>query len=339
MPLSISNSDERLHVRRWGRVWLLALATVALLLTGWETFWRMQGFRPSVQDDWGLWAKMREKAADRGDKAVILAGASRIQTGLHPETFAEIAGIYPVMLAIDGSNPIPVLQDLAKDPRITGTVVCSFIPIWLGEESEHFGRAARWIEEYHDRKWSKRIETELTVLLQQHLAFRYTGLQPGEIWAALQDGRWPRIPYAPMRANRFRPADFSLADVERVREGRIEREKEFHAKAEPMSEKQFMEKVRRIDGIVKQIKNRGGNVVFVRFPSSGLVRKLESRSWPREKYWDVLAANTQAFSIHYEDYPSLSGFECPDGSHLDIGDAEAFTRALAEILSENRQLR
>ena len=301
-----------MRIRRWGRVWLLALSSVLALLSVWEISWRCQGFRPSVRDQWGLWAKMRQKAAQKGDKSVTLIGASRIQTGLHPRVFARATGIHPIMLAVDGSNPIPVLKDLAADPRVTGTIICSLIPMWLGEASGDFGRAGEWIRKYHDRKWSKRVETELTVLLQQHLVFRYTGLQPDEIWEDIEEGHWPRKPYAPMRANRFRPTDFSMTDIERIRQGRIEREKKFHANAQPLGEKKYLEKVRKINGFVKQMKHKGGRVVFVRFPSTGVVRKLESQTWPREKYWDQLAANTEALSVHYEDYPSLSGFECPD---------------------------
>ncbi len=73
-------------------------------------------------------------------------------------------------------------------------------------------------------------------------------------------------------------------------------------------------------------------MIFIRFPSTGMVRQLENQTWPREKYWDNLVANTRAGAIHFEDYPSLSEFDCPDGSHLDMRDAKIFTRSLAEIL-------
>ena len=44
--------------------------------------------------------------------------------------------------------------------------------------------------------------------------------------------------------------------------------------------------------------------------------KWSSRTWPREVYWDRLAAHSRALAIHFEDYPHLAGFQCPDGSHL-----------------------
>jgi hypothetical protein len=182
-------------------------------------------------------------------------------------------------------------------------------------------RSKRWIRSYNEQKWSSRLETRLSILVEQTFVFRFTGLQPGQLWENLIERQWPRPLYAPMRPDRYRAMDFSLADMDRVLRGRIRREKEFQAKASPLSEERFMGKVMRINQMVQKIESRGGRVVFIRLPSTGIVRQLEDQTWPREKYWDVLAANTQAGAIHFKDYPSLSGFDCPDGSHLDVRDA------------------
>ncbi|MFO8085629.1 MAG: hypothetical protein R6U27_15080 [Desulfobacterales bacterium] len=334
--LSTSNSDERMRLKDWGKVWLLGLSVAFVLLGGWEFFWRSMGFEPVVQDDWGVWAKVRREAVKQGDNAIILVGASRIQAGLHPDIFEQSTGFRPLVLAIDGSHPIPVLEHLAEDSRITGKIICSFTPMFLGEESEDFGRAQRWIRKYQEQKWSSRIETQLSLWVQQMLVFRYTGLLPDQIWENFRQDQWPNPPYAPMRADRYRPMDFTKTDVDRILEGRIEREKEFQEKADPLSEEPFMKKVQQIDKMVKKIEKRGGGVAFIRFPSTGVVRQLEDQSWPRQKYWDVLAANTRAETIHFEDYPQLSKYDCPDGSHLDVRDAKKFTRSLAEILMEQK---
>jgi hypothetical protein len=336
--LSTSNSNERMRLGDWGRVWLIGLLTTVIFLVGWEAFWRIRGFQPSVQDDWGIWAKVRRQAVSQGDRAIILVGASRIQAGLHPDIFEQVTGKRPLVLAIDGSSPIPVLEDLAADDRITGIIICSFIPMFLGEDSDDFGRSKRWIRNYNEQKWSSLIETQLSIMVEQTFVFRYTGLQPGQLWENLKENRRPRPFYAPMRTDRYRAMDFSLADVDRVLRGRIDREMEFQKTAAPLSEERFMEKVTRINGIIQKIENRGGRVVFIRFPSTGMVRQLEVQTWPREKYWDILAANTRAKAIHFEDYPSLSKFDCPDGSHLDVRDAGIFTRSLAEILLEEKLL-
>jgi hypothetical protein len=337
--LFTSNSNERMRLRDWGRVWLLSLLTAGIFLGSGEVFWRTRGFQPTIQDDWGVWAKVRRKAVNQGERAIILIGASRIQAGVHPDIFEEATGKRPLVLAIDGSNPIPVLKNLSEDERITGTIICSFIPMFLGEDSDDFGRAKRWIREYNEQRWSSRLETRLSILIERSFVFRYTGLQPDQLWENFQESRGPYPLYAPMRPDRYRAMDFSMTDVDRIRQGRIRREKEFQEKAAPLSDERFMEKVARIDQMVQKIENRGGRVIFIRLPSTGVVRRIEDQTWPREKYWDILAVNTQANAIHFEDYPSLSQFDCPDGSHLDVRDARIFTRSLAEILLEQKLIR
>ena len=337
--LSTSNSDERMRLKDWGRVWIISLIAIVLCLGSWEAFWRIRGFQPTVQDDWGIWAKVRRQAVREGNQAIILVGASRIQAGLHPDTFEQVTGKRPLVLAIDGSSPVPVLENLAEDDRISGTVICSFTPMFLGEDSDDFGRSKRWIRKYNEQKWSSRIETALSILVEQTFVFRYTGLQPGQLLENIREKQWPRPFYAPMRPDRYRAMDFSIADLDRILRGRIEREMEFQDKSEPLPPEKFMEKVVRIDKFIQKIERRGGKVIFIRFPSTGMVRQLEQQAWPREKYWDVLAANTRAEAIHFEDYPSLSKFDCPDGSHLDVRDAAIFTRALAEILLDYRLLK
>ena len=61
---------------------------------------------------------------------------------------------------------------------------------------------------------------------------------------------------------------------------------------------------------------------------------MESRRYPRDRYWNVLAKKTSALAIHSDDHDGLNGYVCGDGSHLDFRDTPAFTRALARIARE-----
>ena len=90
----------------------------------------------------------------------------------------------------------------------------------------------------------------------------------------------------------------------------------------------------RLERAAMKLESQGGRVVFVHLPHDGPVKMLEDQIYPRERYWDRLAARFAGAAIHYEDYPSLRSFTCPDGSHLDLRDAPAFTRALAKIVNE-----
>jgi len=333
VPLSTSNSNQKIEAGCRGRTWRTALILFLVLLGSWEVFWRLNGFHPVLADDWDIWAVNRRAASRAGRRAVALVGASRIQLGLHPDVFEKITGLRPIVLAIDGNSPLPVLEHLAQDTGFTGSVICSLIPMFLAEPLKT-GRAEKWIRKFQEQKWSSRIDTRLSLRVQQLFVFRYSGLMPAALWSDFKEAQWPRMPYAPMRADRFRPADFSKADVAGIVAGRIRREREIHAAADPLPPDRLLERVEHIRRLAKRIEERGGKVAFVRFPSGGMVRKLEQETWPRQSYWDVFANRVEAAAVHFEDHPSLRRFDTPDGTHLDVKDAKEFTRELIHVLAQ-----
>src|SRR6266545_4184763 len=92
-----------------------------------------------------------------------------------------------------------------------------------------------------------------------------------------------------------------------------------------------------IQSWVNAIRRHGGDVIFVRMPVSGSLRRLEDRYYPDlDRTIESLAASSIKV-VDSAKEPTLSGFDCPDESHLDAGDAERFSAALARIL-EDRQL-
>jgi hypothetical protein len=98
----------------------------------------------------------------------------------------------------------------------------------------------------------------------------------------------------------------------------------------------FMESVendlRRTRESVEAIRSRGGEVVFIRFPSAGKLLELESQFSPREVFWDRVLASSGAPGIHFEDHETLRAFDCPEWSHLTDADATRFSRNLMPIL-------
>jgi len=84
--------------------------------------------------------------------------------------------------------------------------------------------------------------------------------------------------------------------------------------------------------LVDKLRARGGKIVFVRLPVSGGLKQLEDQTTPRAKIWEPLLQRTTAPGIHFEDYPELAGFNCPEWSHLSAGDSVEFTKRLAPHL-------
>jgi hypothetical protein len=333
VPLSISNSniDGRMRANRWGAAWIVAALLALLLLVGWEAFWRARGFTPGVEDDWNIWSRQRRMVAGN-PQVTALIGASRIQLGLDPAEWSRQTDTPAVMLAIDGNSPLPVLRDLAADPDFSGLVLCSYMPLFFAESGESDDRTVKWLRKFRQQKWSSRLETAMSIKIQEHAAFRYAGLTPARLWQHLLDGTAPQPDYAPMGANRYRAADYTITDIAALRAARERRETLRSRNARPLSAQAYARRVAQIAESVAHIRSRGGQVVFVRFPCTGIIRELEEKAWPEERYWKVLLAGTRAPGVHFEEEPTLSGFVCPDGSHLDAGGARRFTTALVEIL-------
>ena len=98
---------------------------------------------------------------------------------------------------------------------------------------------------------------------------------------------------------------------------------------------EFMEgQLERMRVAVDTLRNRGAKVVWVRPPSTGTLREIEHKFSPRPGFWDRMLQATGAPGIHFEDHPELSGFDCPEWSHLTAEDAVRFTEALMPLLLE-----
>ena len=317
----------------WAGLFLLAAC-------GWETFWRRKGFIPWVRDDWPAWALARRCLRLTGRDAVAVLGASRVQVALDPDILTTLTGQRPVMLAIDGASPLAVLADLAADAGFNGTVICSLMPAWLAEPAGNADRAAKWIRKSHRLSIGARRRIGFWIACQARLACLSPDLTPARLFSALKAGAWPLPHRAPMTADRFRRLDYRRADIDRLRHSLEQREKARAAAAHPLTDL-FEQRLEQIESSVQAIHGRGGQVIFLRLPSSGAVRALEARTWPRSRYWDRLSAATCARTIHFADYPQLANFECADGSHLGAEDRRRFTAALVEILGgkeiENRK--
>ena len=89
---------------------------------------------------------------------------------------------------------------------------------------------------------------------------------------------------------------------------------------------------------VQKLRARGGKIVFVRLPVSGGLKALENQITPRNQTWDPLLQRTGVPGIHFEDFPELAGFNCPEWSHLSAGDSVEFSKRLVPHLRTALQM-
>lgn len=329
VPSSTSSSD-----RLWPGTWFAVIAVVLLALVSWELFWRANGFEPSLHDDAMLWARSREQATVQGEDAVVLVGSSRMQMGIHRQTLARATGWPPaIQLAMVRGPSIPVLRHLAADEGFRGTVLCEVsLPLFFGQTEGFVREVEEIVRAYDERTYPQRFEHRLSMLLQGSLVTRLSRLSPTVIRNAIWFGQMPTPRYEGVIAeDRFRYADYAKVQSIPALHRRIRNEL---AQVEPVPATDAMLEARfaEVEAMRDAIRARGGDVVFVRLPSHAMVLERETKWYPRARYWDRFAAQTDAQWIHYRDDPLLAQILPPDGDHLGVHQARKFSQRLAEIL-------
>jgi len=366
VPSFTSSSEPRFTPRAIppGR-WLLAIASAGFFLLMFVAAmeWRLaiRGFSATVVDSDALWLEQRQKAGDLGNKALILVGASRIQLDLDLDVLHEQTNLVPVQLAVDGGAFTPVLDSLANDPRVTGTLLVGYQDDELNK-ADGPGRAAQleaaWEQYTMHAKLPDFASTEsvLTDALHYRLRSYADGARPlTSLTSRLLDGN-ATPQYLITLPDRSRLADYqrvampdfyysrvirnlgeevplrdgmSWNDVATLVQGRIEL-------LNPVEKVAYDDHLRHIASMVKMIEQRGGKVIFVVMPRSGMVKEIDDKRFPRADFWNEFAARVGAESLNVEDYPDLSAFQCPDGSHLDYHDRARFTEILARTIVWDR---
>jgi hypothetical protein len=332
----------------WRRV--LAVAVVLLLvgIAAWEAYWRSQWFRPSYRNSDGLWAITRDRLDDEGPGGVAIVGSSRVLFDLNLEAWRDETGILPVQLALEGTGPRPFLAHIADETDFAGIVVVGVTPVLFFTEFGSFRAGA--LEAWRDETLAERASQRLSMhLIEPYLAFY-------NFDTALFTVLW-RQSFWPQRAGLDPPEPEvrKLSDLRITRQAdmwdRVERDPEFRQIARdtwiamieaprpppppPEEAKKALDAV--LDTVaaqVRAIRERGGDVVFVRAPSSGPFREAERQALPRERAWDELLRRTDAIGIHFEDHDDLQDVELPEWSHIRAPDTERFTRALIAHLRE-----
>lgn len=271
---------------------------------------------------------------------VVGLGTSRIQAVLDPEALRrEIGGKPAIDLALPGNSPIPVLEYLADSIDFAGLVIVEILPLYAFDaEQTGARRATQLIQRYErDRVSPARLaENWLEVHLLRQFVFRTVQLLPARLVKTLRAGERPVPRVGRMRADRFFPIDQrpnlasrawdSVSGFHGTTYPGVERP------GRPANDAEYAALKGRILGAANRIIDRGGQVVLLYMAACGERRRIEERRYPRARYWDPLAQETQAIAIATEDYPELSRFACWDGSHIDAADAPAWATALGRLI-------
>jgi hypothetical protein len=325
----------------WGPIALAVVLIVAALMGAWE--WRMRQLQlvPGDFDDGAsAWAEQRRRI-DAGNVAVAIVGDSRILFDTDLAHFEALTGVRPVQLALPGTNGRPFLQDLAADPDFKGLAI-----VGITEGSyfrDEVGLMADALDTYKFESPAKRSSHLITTWLARRLAFLDEAYRLSVLTKRLDTG-WragARSPYGEV---------WKIATSKDERQtamwGRIETDATLrdHARSVwvqprpnsgvPVAADVIARTQDATREAVKAIRARGGDVVFVRPPSSPELRVHEDARIPRPAGWDALLAVADVRGVHFDDYPSMQGLAIPEWSHLSRACAPVFTDAYVRALAQ-----
>lgn len=329
----------------WPWIWLGAAILALLLIGAWEWRWRAFGVIPSYRNSDGQWASQRRRIDHGEGNKTVLIGSSRVLFDVQLPVWQRIAGERPIQLAMEGTTPLPMLEDLAADPKFTGRLVVGIAPLVFFS-----GHAMRADVVPFARKQSpsQRVGNWLSMhLLEPYLAFDDPDFALATV---IQRQPWPvRVGTHPYIAVR----KLANADADRNTRmwSKLQTDAGYRALARRIWSQQFSRppprtgapvdpaqladaQIRRAAAAVAQLRARGVPVVFVRPPSTGPFLAFEEKVLPRARSWDVLLAHTHAAGIHFADYPQLGGYEQPEWSHIAAPDADRFTAALVPLVAK-----
>ena len=322
----------------WRFVWGLGLVLALTAISASEFSLRSHGFRPQVIDSPDLWAYHRSRLG-KSEREVACLGTSRTVIGFATAEFYRRFPDYNLrMLAVIGRKPAAALLDLAEDPNFRGVVLCdlTWSDVLESNRNSQQDYVNYWRDEYG---LAEEMECRAKVWLQNRLVVLNPEARLDKMVKFLLTWRGlPATGFCVRKNDRSRPTNYYF-QPEHIRRKREKDEEEYRQKAARRrggpphtTPPDWLEAARFLRKPVQQIRARGGQVVFVRYPTSGVRHAYYEKFYPRELYWDRIGPLTSAMTIHFEDYPELNPGDLPDMSHLDRTQAPAFTNTLLDIL-------
>lgn len=324
---------------------IFALILTIITVSIYEIALRQKGYIISYDDSESLYANSRRKVHLPQTSATIFLGSSRIKYDIDTDIWREITGETPVQLAFVGSRATAVLKDLASDKKFNGKVLIDATETLLFDISGRSDRRpAVAVKYFHNETPSQRFSFHVNSVLES--CFVFLDKDNFSLSAGLE-----LIPLPP-RPGHFSfpkyPAEFSLTNFDRqtqmtenfIRDSSqfsIMREvwvniAEMNKEAPPLQPSAIDSLIMDMKVHIDIIKSRGGQVVFIRPPSSGPIWMGEQRGFSREEFWDKTLNITGCKGIHFMDYDETKSYDCPEYSHLSPADAILYTNKLVQIL-------
>ncbi|HUS01053.1 MAG TPA: hypothetical protein VMY77_04965 [Chitinophagaceae bacterium] len=328
---------------------MLAIVLVLISIISWEFYLRSKHYPISYNDDESLWSTKRKEVYKPTNDETIFIGSSRIKFDLDIPTWEKLTGEKPIQLSFVGTSPRPLLDDLAKDKNFKGKVILDVTEgLFFGRNTKRTEKSAIDGIEYY-KKWTPAEKFSFYVNYILESGFVFLDKNKFSLNALLDDLPFPKRKGIVERSIFPRAFGMNTSDRQSFMSQIFlndtllqEKQKKNWAingnlnKSPGVQGDSLLAIFKQVKFSIDKIKARGGQVLFVRTPSSGAYLDAEKINFPRQKYWDSLLLFTNCHGIYFEDYPETAHFVCPEWSHLTSTDAVIYTKALINILEKEQ---
>ena len=327
--------------------WLAIILSV-IAIAWWELHLRNNGNEISYDDNEAMWADKRAMVYEPSDKATVFLGSSRMKFDLDIPTWEAVTGNHAIQLSNVGSDPVPYLIELSDDKNFKGKIICGITEeLFFSDFSPADVTTDKKINYYKKITPTQRFSFLVNHVLESQFVFldqdRYSiNAMLDELPIPLRHGVYQDLVF---------PDDFGKVNFDR--QSYMTRKFVADTSLQNMVKNNWIRLGKAMAGpppspgkldsfmhIIKvatdKIKSRGGEVWFVRNPSSGPMLEAEKHGFARAQHFDKLLTVTGCPGIFYSDYPGLSNFICPEWSHLKPGDAVIYTKELIKVLEKDK---
>ena len=326
-------------LRPWVKMGSFVLVAVLLLTSVWEWTARtnLHLRAGDLDDSPQSWAEQR-RLADAAP--VVIIGDSRILFDTDLDRFEQLTGVRPVQTSIVGTNARTLLANYSNDPNFRGLLIVGMADLSYFRP-QGVGIGGPYLKNFEKNgKPSQLTGLWIDRWLQKYLAFMDADYRLSR-WAPRFDNGWRKGTDSPYDdvwkiSETFPGRQYFMWDqIETNNYLQGHARYAWHGFKRPPVPPVLADKViARSAESVRLIRDRGGDVIFIRPPSAPQLRVNEDKSLPRSAGFDRLLVGAKAKGIHADDLPEAQNLILPEWSHLSRKCATVFTDAYVRRLTE-----
>jgi hypothetical protein len=332
------------------RAGILATVLSIISVASWEFYLRHRypDLTISYDDNSALWANKRAMVYEPKDRTTVFIGPSRIKFGLDISTWETETGNHAVQLALIGQSDWDSFDDLANDKNFKGKLIVEVVEdLFFIRDPADGDKVRANIAYYHTITPTQKASFQINHVLESRLIF--LNQDNFSINAMLSKWNLPKrkdVWLPPVFPVEFTPVSFdrqSYMTPNFVTDTNLQNQvkKVWNPTGAPwipppLIEDSLQAVFKSAKADVDKIRNRGGEVLFVRMPITDRFEEGTEKAFPRKVCWNRLLAITGCQGIFNRDYPAIDHFECPEWFHLSPEQAVIFTKNLIKILREEK---